>query len=46
VPQFEYSPPSFAWVLGHQFGNLLILGLWCAATAFVAVRAVGKLRVD
>jgi ABC-2 type transport system permease protein len=46
TPQFEYTPPSFSWVLGKQIGNLLILGLWCAATAFVAVRVVGKVRVD
>ncbi len=46
VPQFEYAPPSLGWVLGNQFGNLLILGLWCAATAFIAARAAGKMRVD
>lgn len=46
VPQFEYTPPSFGWVLRHQSGNLLILGLWCAATAFVAVIAAGKMRVN
>jgi ABC-2 type transport system permease protein len=46
VPQFEYTPPGFGWVLRHQFGNLLILGLWCAATAFMAIRMIGKMRVD
>lgn len=46
VPQFEYAPPSFGRVLGQQLGNFLILGLWCAAMAFVAVAAVGKMRVD
>ncbi|MDZ7359649.1 MAG: DUF3526 domain-containing protein [candidate division KSB1 bacterium] len=46
VPQFKYSPPSFALVFRHQFGNLLILGMWCAATAFAAVAAVGKMKVD
>jgi ABC-2 type transport system permease protein len=46
TPQFEYAPPSFSWVLGKQLGNLLILGLWCAASAFVAARAVRIIRVD
>jgi ABC-2 type transport system permease protein len=46
TPQFEYTPPSFDWVLEKQLGNLLILGLWCAATALIAVAAVGRVRVD
>lgn len=44
VPQLQYRPPAFSWVLSHYGAHLAILGLWCLAAFGVMVRFCSRVQ--
>jgi hypothetical protein len=46
VPEFEYTAPGTAWVLGHYTTSLGVLLLWTAAAIAFMVRSATVARAD
>lgn len=46
VPEFEYTAPSTAWVIGNYTTSLLVLALWLAAGVAFLLRSAAVATVE
>lgn len=45
VPEFEYTPPTYASVLNENSGNISLLALWLMGTFALVILQVNKMKV-